>query len=68
MNNPDPDLSRVTSEYLQAWLGYGLPEDVARRSGPDFARLMRAFQDLSPPPFDLQVHHFAPLLEALADD
>jgi hypothetical protein len=29
--------------------------------------LIAGFRDLAPPSFDIQAHHFAPLLEALAD-
>lgn len=62
------DLSRLTSDFLEAWYGYSLPADATQRTGQDLARLIGAFQQLPSPPFDLQVHHFAPLLEALADD
>lgn len=68
MTHSASDLSTLIAEVLAAWHGIELPEAVAARAGADFERLIATLRAMPPVPFDLQAHHFAPLLEALADD
>lgn len=68
MSKSASDLSRLTSEVLKTWYGYALPEGTEERAGADIARLSEAFRRLTPPPFNLQAHHFQPLLEDYADE
>ena len=67
-HKPEPDATRLTLDILMAWYACGLPADAAQHGSADIERLIVGFRALPPPPFDLQAHHFAPLLEALADE
>jgi hypothetical protein len=67
MNQPEIDHAELTANYIAAWFGYALPQDAVDRIGPDMEKLITCFRAIPAPGFDTQMHHFAPLLEALAD-
>lgn len=65
---PGHDMALLTAGILSAWFGQTLPGEAVERAGAEVSALSAAFRALTPPQFDTQAHHFAPLLEALADE
>jgi hypothetical protein len=63
----DADVARMTADFIAAWNGFELPEQSSERVGAELAQLIAAYRRIAPPPLDIQLYHFAPLLEALAD-
>lgn len=68
MNQSDPEIAALSADFIAAWHDYQLPPQSLERVGSELSRLIAAYRRLSPPHFDMQMHHFAPLLEALADE
>jgi hypothetical protein len=67
MSDVKPDQAALVADFVFAWYGHLLPSEALDRIVPEMQALIAGFRDLAPPSFDIQAHHFAPLLEALAD-